>query len=79
MKSPQQQQEELIKLSLAKMPFGKFKGRYLSEVPEHYLLWFRQQGFPPGNLGKQLELVLELKINGMEHLLRTIRSKYSQQ
>lgn len=60
------------------MPFGKYKGRYLSEVPEHYLLWFRQQGFPPGKLGEQLELVLELKINGMEHLLRTIRSKFKQ-
>ena len=71
------QQEELVTLSYTKMPFGKYKDRYLSELPEHYLLWFRQQGFPKGKLGQQLELVLELKINGMEQLLRTIRKKYS--
>lgn len=71
------QQEELVKLAYTKMPFGKYKDRYLSDLPEHYLLWFRQQGFPKGKLGQSLEIILELKINGMEHILRNIRSKYA--
>ncbi len=66
----------LLDLSHAKMHFGKYKGRYLSELPEFYLVWFRQQGFPKGKLGSQLEQVFELKVNGMEHILRTIRLKY---
>lgn len=68
--------KELLNLARAKMYFGKYKGRYLSELPEHYLLWFRQTGFPKGKLGAQLQQVLELKINGMEMILRTIRKKY---
>lgn len=68
--------KKLIELAHAKMYFGKFKGSYLSELPEHYLLWFRQQGFPKGKTGAQLQQVLELKINGMEGILRTIRRKY---
>ena len=69
--------EELKKIAYSKMPFGKYKDRYLSDLPEHYLLWFRQQGFPKGKLGQNLELILELKINGMEHILRNIRAKYT--
>ncbi|WP_424494531.1 DUF3820 family protein [Salinimicrobium sp. GXAS 041] len=67
---------ELLNLAHAKMHFGKYKGRYLSELPEFYLVWFRQQGFPKGKLGSQLEQVFELKVNGMEHILRAIRLKY---
>ncbi|WP_029038620.1 DUF3820 family protein [Salinimicrobium xinjiangense] len=66
----------LIELAHAKMHFGKYKGRYLSELPEFYLVWFRQQGFPKGKTGALLEQVLDLKINGMEDILRTIRRKY---
>lgn len=68
--------KELLDLSHAKMHFGKYKGRYLSELPEFYLVWFRQKGFPKGKLGSQLEQVLELKVNGMEKILRSIRLKY---
>ncbi|MEG9328180.1 DUF3820 family protein [Salinimicrobium catena] len=70
--------KSLLELAHAKMYFGKYKGRYLSELPEHYLVWFRQQGFPKGKLGDQLQQVFELKVNGMEHILRTIRQKYPQ-
>lgn len=66
----------LLELAHAKMHFGKYKGRFLSELPEHYLVWFRQQGFPKGKLGDQLQQVFELQLNGMEQILRTIRQKY---
>jgi len=66
----------LIELAHAKMYFGKYKDRYLSEIPEHYLIWFQQKGFPQGKLGDQLKQVTELKLNGIEHILRTIRTKY---
>lgn len=66
----------LIELAHAKMHFGKYKGKYLSELPEFYLVWFRQQGFPKGKTGDLLQQVLDLKVNGMEDMLRTIRRKY---
>lgn len=68
--------KDLLDLAHAKMYFGKYKDRYLSELPEHYLIWFKRQGFPPGKLGAQLEQVLELKVNGMEQILRSIRLRY---
>ena len=66
----------LLDLAHAKMYFGKYKGKYLSELPEFYLVWFRQQGFPKGKLGDQLQQVLDLKTNGMEDILRNIRRRY---
>lgn len=64
--------EELISLANATMPFGKYAGRYLVNLPEPYLVWFKQNGFPAGTLGRQLEAVLELKTNGLERLLRPL-------
>ncbi len=61
--------EALKALTINEMPFGKYKGRVLSELPEHYLVWFKQQGFPAGKLGGQLALLYELKLNGLMHLL----------
>jgi len=69
-------QEELIKLAHTIMPFGKFKGRYLINLPEHYVVWYKSKGFPAGTLGKQLELVYELKLNGLEELIHNIQKKY---
>lgn len=57
------------------MPFGRFKGTILANLPVSYLEWFmRKGGFPAGKLGMQLATVYEIKINGLEDLLRTIRS-----
>lgn len=71
------QQKELIKLAHAKMPFGKYEGHYLIELPEYYLVWFKTKGFPKGKLGEQLQTVYELKLNGLEPLLRNIRAQFS--
>ena len=64
--------EELLRLATARMPFGKYAGRYLIDLPENYILWFKQKGYPVGELGRQLEAVLELKLNGLEYLVRPL-------
>ena len=62
--------QELVK---AQMPFGKYKGRKLVDLPEDYLVWFKQKGFPPGKLGQQLALMYEIRLNGLEYLLKPLR------
>jgi len=68
--------EELLALAHYKMPFGKFKGRYLVQLPESYLQWFNQKGFPEGKLGIMMKQALEVKINGLEPLLLKIREDF---
>ena len=58
------------------MPFGKYEGYYLIDIPEYYIVWYRNKGFPNGTLGEQLQLVYELKLNGLEDMIRNIRRKY---
>ena len=74
--NPKASQEALIELAYAKMHFGKYKGYFLSDVPEYYLVWYRQKGFPQGKTGEQMQQVFELKLNGMEGILRQIRKRY---
>ncbi len=69
-------QQKLIDLAHTKMPFGKYEGYYLIDIPEYYIVWYRNKGFPSGTLGEQLQLVYELKLNGLEDLIRNIRRKY---
>ena len=61
---------EFKKLLEAKMPFGKYSGRRIADLPENYLVWFSKKGFPEGILGQQLAAVYEIKLNGLDHLLR---------
>ncbi|NNM54779.1 MAG: DUF3820 family protein [Spirochaetales bacterium] len=68
--------EELLRLAYAKMPFGKYAGRFLSDLPEAYVLWFKGKGYPTGLLGQQLRALEEIKTNGLEYLLRELRQQY---
>lgn len=70
------QQELLIKLAHTKMPFGKYEGYFLIDLPEYYVVWYHNKGFPKGQLGEQLQLVYELKLNGLEELVRNIRRNF---
>jgi uncharacterized protein (DUF3820 family) len=63
----------LVDLASVKMPFGKYKGRVLCDLPEPYLVWFHRKGFPPGKIGVQLSALYEIKLNGLEYLLKPIR------
>ncbi|WP_010520717.1 DUF3820 family protein [Aquimarina agarivorans] len=67
------QKQFLVELAKAKMPFGKFKDRYLIDLPEHYIVWYKNKGFPKGKLGLQMASVYELKLNGLEDIVRKIR------
>jgi uncharacterized protein (DUF3820 family) len=66
----------LIKLAHTKMPFGKYEGRYLIDLPEYYIVWYHNKGFPKGKLGDMLTQVYELKLNGLEDLIRDIQKRY---
>jgi len=55
------------------MPFGKYKGRIICDLPEPYLVWFHQEGFPPGKLGEMIATLYEIKLNGLEYLLKPLR------
>lgn len=55
-----------------KMPFGRFAGERLIDLPEPYVVWFKQQGFPAGKLGRQMALIYEIKANGLEKLIRPL-------
>lgn len=65
--------EILIQLVKTEMPFGKYKGTILCNIPVSYLEWFKRKGFPKGKLGRQLETLYEIKINGLEYLLEPLK------
>lgn len=64
---------DLLKLAEAKMPFGKYAGTRLIDLPERYVVWFAQKGFPEGELGRMLKAVYEIKLNGLEYLFNSIK------
>lgn len=66
--------EDLIKLANMEMPFGKYKGRRLIDLPDSYVEWFAKEGFPNGELGRLLYLVYEIKINGLQQLIEPLRT-----
>lgn len=64
--------DELLKLARARMPYGKYKGTLLIHLPEPYIVWYSQKGFPAGKLGDRLRAVYEIKLNGLEYLFDKI-------
>ncbi len=67
---------QLELLLTREMPFGKYKGRVIADLPGHYLNWFARQGFPRGELGQLLALMHELDHNGLSSLLDPLRKKW---
>lgn len=65
-------QEDLLKLATWVMPFGRFHGKILIDLPEEYLFWFVDKGFPDGKLGFLMKLALELKANGADGVIRNM-------
>jgi len=65
--------EYLKKLLTVSMPYGKYSGRVIADLPGHYLNWFAREGFPSGELGQLLALMQELDHNGLKHLLDPLR------
>jgi len=63
----------LLELAETRMPFGKYAGRRLIDLPEPYVVWFARQGFPEGKLGRQLQAIYEIKVNGLEQLFEPLR------
>lgn len=70
---PQADPKILLALARTPMPFGRYKGRLLIDLPEPYMVWFARQGFPPTHLGRMLALVHEIKVNGLEYLFDRLR------
>jgi uncharacterized protein (DUF3820 family) len=64
---------DLLALAAMRMPFGKYKGRLLIDLPEPYVVWFANKGFPEGKLGMMLRTVYEIKVNGLEYLFTPLR------
>lgn len=69
--------EDLQLLVTREMPFGKYKGRLIADLPGHYLNWFAREGFPKGEIGRLLELMQEIDHNGLSALLDPLRRSVS--
>jgi hypothetical protein len=65
--------EYLLDLVTMEMPFGKYKGVRICDLPEHYLVWFYDKGFPEGKLGMLMSTMYEIQLNGLEDLLKPLR------
>lgn len=63
----------LVEAVNLQIPFGKYKGTALAKLPVAYLEWFARKGFPKGKLGEQLQMIYEIKINGLEYLLKDLK------
>jgi len=67
--------EHLKALVTMKMPFGKYKGTLICDLPEHYLVWFHKEGFPKGKLGALLSTMYEIRLNGLQDLLTPLKKR----
>ena len=69
--------EDLERLFRVQMPYGKYKGRAIADLPGNYLNWFAREGFPPGDIGRLLALMHEIDHNGLGDLLLPLRQRHS--
>ena len=69
--------EDLERLLTVEMPYGKYKGRVIADLPGHYLNWFAREGFPKGDIGRLLALMHEIDHNGLSDLLLPLRERRS--
>lgn len=67
--------EDLQRLLTLEMPYGKHKGTLIADLPGNYLNWFAREGFPPGEVGRLLQLMQEIDHNGLSPLLEPLRNK----
>jgi len=64
---------QLIQLATLPMPYGRYQGTLLIDLPEPYVVWYHSNGLPDGNLGQLLGLLYEIKVNGLEHLVHPLK------
>ncbi|RXJ71138.1 hypothetical protein CS022_21570 [Veronia nyctiphanis] len=69
------EKENMLKLARVQMPFGKYAGRVLIDLPDEYLLWFEKKGFPAGELGTLMALCLALKIEGLDSVIKPLKER----
>ncbi|MDD2963936.1 MAG: DUF3820 family protein [Bacteroidales bacterium] len=72
--SPEPQKELLLQMVRTTMPFGKYKGTLVCDLPVSYLEWFQRKGFPDGKLGMLLQTVYEIKLNGLDDIIRKLKT-----
>ena len=65
----------LLELVKMQMPYGKYKGYLICNIPESYLLWYKDKGFPKGKLGDLMATMFEIRVNGLEYLLTPLKGK----
>jgi hypothetical protein len=65
--------EDIQRLVTLAMPYGKYKGKLIADLPGNYLNWFAREGFPSGDLGRLLQLMQEIDHNGLSQLLEPLR------
>jgi len=65
----------LLDLVKMQMPYGKYKGYLICNLPESYLLWYKDKGFPKGKLGDLMATMFEIRVNGLEYLLTPLKGK----
>ena len=70
-------EEHLIKLARTPMPFGKYQGYMIIDLPEEYLLWFQKKEWPRGELGTLMQLALSLKVEGLDRLVKPLKKTTS--
>jgi hypothetical protein len=67
--------EDLLLLLSREMPFGKYQGRFIADLPGYYLNWFAREGFSPGEIGRLLALMHEIDHNGLKEILEPLRRR----